>query len=151
MGATGFSVVGRCHNPCVCCREDFFWSTWGSFVCCVPLRLGKAVEHIGEYDNEPRSAIYPQFRCYTHTSDVGTFSFRWPRFICLNKAKNNQNWIFHRKLKVLTSVIFSRSYVKYLLLGAFAAADRDRRSHWFVYCGLGRFTGKQFVFSILCK
>ena len=25
-------------------------------------------------------------------------------------------------------VIFSRSYVKYLLLGAFAAADRDRRS-----------------------
>ena len=44
--------------------------------CCVSLRMGEAVEHIGEYYNEARSAIYPQFRCYTDPSDVGTFSFR---------------------------------------------------------------------------
>jgi hypothetical protein len=39
--------------------------------------MGEAVEHIGEYYNEARSAIYPQFRCYTDPSDVATFSFRW--------------------------------------------------------------------------
>ena len=31
---------------------------------------------IGGYYNEARSAIYPQFRCYTDPSDVETFSFR---------------------------------------------------------------------------
>ena len=76
MGATGFSVVSGCHNLNVYRWEDTFWSTWGSFLCCFSLRMSEAVEHIGEYYNEARSAIYPQFRCYTDPSDVGTFSFR---------------------------------------------------------------------------
>jgi hypothetical protein len=41
--------------------------------------------------------------------------------------QNNQKWIFHRKLKVPTSVISSLPYVQSLLLGDSAAAvDRDR-------------------------
>ena len=87
--------------------------------------MGEAVEHIGEYYNEARSAIYPQFRCYTDPSDVGTFSFRYKihfrlffaSFGHMNRAavympkesKNNQKWVFNRKLKVPMSVIVSHS------------------------------------------
>jgi hypothetical protein len=167
MGATGFSVVSQYHNLKVYRREDTFWSTWGSFLCWVPLRLGEAVEHIVEYYNEASSAIYPQLRCYTavpthQTSKLlaldekSTFDcFCFIRAYIASPALYAQ--IEQKQSKVDFSLKAKSSNVRDFLrlIGTVLATAWLRgccrsgslaRGRWSGYCGLGNALENNFVF-----